>query len=53
MKLLTNIKNYMKMQKLAVFVKKILKLNLLKIKDVVNLEIVNITLVNTEMLHRY
>ena len=39
------------MQKSTVFVKKILKLNLLKIKDVVDLEIINITLVNTEMQH--
>ena len=41
----------MKMQKHAIFVKKSLKINMLKIKYIVNLEIIVIRTVNIEVLH--
>ena len=41
----------MKMQKFAIFLKKSLKINILKIKDIVKLEIIFIIQVNTEVLH--
>ena len=41
----------MKMQKFAIFVNKSLKINILKIKNIVKLEIIVIIQVNTEMLH--
>ena len=41
----------MKMHKFAIFVKKSLKINILKIKNIVKLEIIPITQVNAEVLH--
>ena len=41
----------MKMKTFAIFVKKSLKINILKIKNVVKLEIIVFMQVNTEVLH--
>ena len=41
----------MKMQRSAIFVMKRLKINMLKIKNIVKLEIIIIIQVNIEMLH--
>ena len=53
MKLLTTKKTrkYMKMLKFAVFVKQILKINVLKIKNIPKLEIIFIMQTNTELEH--
>ena len=45
-------KNYTKMQKIAIFVKKNLKIKSLKIKNIINLETTVIMLVNIEVLQR-
>ena len=44
-------KNYMKMQKFAIFVNKNLKINILKIKNIVKLKILVIIQWNTEVLY--
>ena len=41
----------MKMQKFAIFAKKSLKINILKIKNIAKSEIIVIIQVNTEVLH--
>ena len=41
----------MKIQKLATFVKNIVKINILEIKNIVKLEIIVIIQINTEVLH--
>ena len=52
MKLLTNEqRNCMKMLKYVIFVKKSLKINMLKIKCIVKLEIIVFVQVNKEVLH--
>ena len=47
----TNSRNYMKMQKVFIFGKKILKTNISQIKSIAKLEIIAIIQVNTEVLH--
>ena len=44
-------KNFIKMHKFTIFVKKSLKINTLKLKSIVKLEILVIIEVNTEVLH--
>ena len=47
-----NSRNHIKMQKFVIFVKKSLKINILKIKNIVKVEIIVIIQVNnTEVLH--
>ena len=41
----------MKMQKYVIFIKKILKINILKMKNLIKLEIIIIIHVNNEVLH--
>ena len=44
-------KNFIKVQKFTIFVKTSLKINILKLKSIVKLEILAIIEVNTEVLH--
>ena len=47
----TNKRRYIKMQKFPIFVTKSLNINILKTRNIVKLQIIVITQVNTEVLH--
>ena len=51
MKLLTNSRNHMKMKKIVIFVKKNLKINMLKIKIIAKFVVIAIIQVKIEVLH--